>query len=302
MHAIRQDRKRMLISFLLTLLLYVITFVFIQFFLPVESEDILEYSGPITVFINAPMKSLEVREESKAVKLAPEPLKVEKEAESALTGQKEVTKQHSEVIEVPEVSETEFRGEIVQKEVPETKESEVLPLLKQKKEQISFPQQKIQTVEEKKIKKFEPESPPQEEPLALNLEWLDEALKKSEGSALKTGENEVKVKQVQKKEGVADSGIPLISWDDVGKKRVLVSSGELPEIPSWVEKEGINLKIVVAFAVTPEGYTTSVGIGESSGYTDVDTCILESVRKLKFNPVSSKENVTGKITYIISTK
>ena len=93
-----------------------------------------------------------------------------------------------------------------------------------------------------------------------------------------------------------------IEWDKDGRKRVQIFPGPKSDIPLWVKKEGLDLQIAVSFAVTPGGYTTSVTVEESSGYPDVDAAVLETVRKMSFNPVSGSENVTGTIRYIISTK
>jgi len=74
------------------------------------------------------------------------------------------------------------------------------------------------------------------------------------------------------------------------------------EVPEWVKKEVLDLIVEVSFSVTPEGHTISLRVERSSGYTDVDASVLDSVRKLRFNPVRESRDVRGTVSYFISTK
>jgi TonB family protein len=98
------------------------------------------------------------------------------------------------------------------------------------------------------------------------------------------------------------SGSPVISWEDADVQRSLVSAGPSPDIPQWVKREGIDLKVVVSFSVTAGGQTTQVSTALSSGYTDVDSAVLDSVRKMKFNPVPGADPARGTVSYLIRTK
>jgi TonB family protein len=143
-----------------------------------------------------------------------------------------------------------------------------------------------------------PTRPDEDEEFSLNMESLDRAIE--EGGEGDTG-------------GVADSrtggqrdtsretGVPSITWDEGSRGRTLLSSGELPKIPDWVKREGLDLRVEVSFSVTPEGHTISLVVNRSSGYPDVDATVLESVRNLRFNPIRDERYARGKISYLIST-
>jgi TonB family protein len=175
---------------------------------------------------------------------------------------------------------------------------------------------------EKKLP-FKPETELAETPLALNLQKLDETLGKTKqdggGSSV---QKSPETAQTKGKKGPGkgagpvtgtgsrpgagtvsgSSGAPVIAWENAGAQRSLLSAGPPPDIPQWVKKEGIDLKVVVSFSVTAEGQTTLVSTALSSGYTDVDSAVLDSVRKMKFNPVRGADLAKGKVTYIIRTK
>jgi TonB family protein len=171
----------------------------------------------------------------------------------------------------------------------------------------------VQEKPEKKLP-FKPSAELEPDTLAFDMDQLDEAIEHVKDDSripLKTGSDtdtgsasgtNTSAKPAVERKDVISTESPLIEWDEDGKKRALIFSGPKPDIPTWVKKEGLDLQIAVSFAVTPEGYTTSVAVGESSGYPDVDATVLNTVRKMRFNPVSGSENVTGTIRYIISTK
>jgi TonB family protein len=142
---------------------------------------------------------------------------------------------------------------------------------------------------------FQPQSETQEDTLAFKMDRLDQAIDGVEKSGT-VSEREQKIKKAPPSEEL------VIVWDDASSERMLTHAGPDPKIPLWVQKEGLTLKSAISFAVTPEGHTTSVQIRISSGYSDVDTALLNAVRKMKFNPEPSNKRVTGTITYIISPK
>ena len=90
----------------------------------------------------------------------------------------------------------------------------------------------------------------------------------------------------------------VIEWEDPAAGREAVTM-VLPRIPQWVSDEGLQLKVVVAFVLTPQGILSSVHLEESSGYSDVDSAVLEAVRKWKFKAVRSSRQVRGRLPYRI---
>ena len=85
--------------------------------------------------------------------------------------------------------------------------------------------------------------------------------------------------------------------DGLGERNLLYT--EKPELPDWVGKEGLRLKLLVSFVLTPEGLLTSIR-EEESAYTDVAASVAEALRKWRFSPAEGAKNVRGKITYTIS--
>ncbi|MBA7546718.1 hypothetical protein ES705_39113 [subsurface metagenome] len=90
----------------------------------------------------------------------------------------------------------------------------------------------------------------------------------------------------------------VIEWEDPASGREAVTM-VLPRIPQWVSEQGLQLKVVVAFVLTPQGILSSVHLEESSGYSDVDSAVLDAVRKWKFKAVRSNRLVRGRLPYRI---
>lgn len=145
-----------------------------------------------------------------------------------------------------------------------------------------------------------PTRPDEDEELAFNMESLDRAIE--EGGDGDTGAGITDAEKGGQRVATRDSGVPKITWEDASQGRTLLSSGGLPKIPEWVKREGLDLSVEVSFSVTPEGHTTSLVVNRSSGYPDVDAAVLETVRKLRFNPIRGDRYARGKISYLISTK
>ncbi len=94
---------------------------------------------------------------------------------------------------------------------------------------------------------------------------------------------------------------PNIQWEKPSQRRVPLSM-PLPKIPEWVAKQGLTLKVTVAFELLPEGIIKSLKVLDSSGYSDVDSAVVEALRHWRFEAVSGTKVVRGKITYIIKPK
>jgi len=138
----------------------------------------------------------------------------------------------------------------------------------------------------------------EEKPLSLDMERLEQVLEETATDSTE----ETRQKTAAAEQGIPSTGAPKIEWEDARRGRTLLSSPALPVIPEWVKMEGLNLTITVSFEVTPQGHTTTLSVKRSSGYSDVDSVVLEAVRKLRFNPVVDSRNVRGTIRYIISAR
>jgi TonB family protein len=99
---------------------------------------------------------------------------------------------------------------------------------------------------------------------------------------------------------VSREGVSIL-WEDPAQGREPTSMPK-PEIPAWVSNAGLTLTVEVSFVLTPQGVMQSVRVvkeKDSSGYTDVDTSVLQALRRWKFKPVSGRTNVNGRVRYLI---
>jgi TonB family protein len=307
----------MFISILLALSFHALTFLVVQNFLPLVPEDIPDYSGPIIVTISRPestraridtpvttqkgaKKKETISQESEQVVQKSDRTELTKDRETPRieSGQK-ATLLESREEKVKTEAKEEQEG-LVEKAIPEA--DAYVPV---EQEGTVPPVQKRAFVEETggdEVKTFESTAEVDEGPLAFDIGKLDKAIEKQKETPPDEREGTATQEAGGTAEVVSSAGGPLIIWDDASSKRSLVFSGPSPKIPSWVKREGLDLKVSVSFAVTAEGLTTSVMIDESSGYSDVDAAVLDAVRKMKFEAAPGSDNVSGIIKYIISTK
>jgi TonB family protein len=312
MYAIKQHRKRMILSLFLALTLHAGVFLAFQYLLPELSIEVPEYSGPLVVTLEPEVRPYIPEEKPAPVEKKPEPI-YEKtpEPEKVVTEQPVIqrterttvprpapppsTAEREAVIETQEsYFDYSYSGIITQERTEEApapiEEEGIIPPITgrtyQEEEKTSLP--------------FEPSSEIESESLVVDIGHLDKAIEKSQETSVTPDEG--KIANAESKENIPASKAPLIEWDDATRTRTLTYAGPPPAIPSWVKKEGLDLKVAVSFAVTSEGHTTSIKIRLSSGYSDVDTAVLDAVRKMKFNADPKSRKVTGTITYIISPK
>jgi TonB family protein len=73
-----------------------------------------------------------------------------------------------------------------------------------------------------------------------------------------------------------------------------------PVIPKWVSNAGLTLTVEIAFVLTPQGLLHSVRTLKSSGHSDVDSAVLDAVRRWKFQSGGQKGvEVSGTVGYLI---
>ena len=71
-------------------------------------------------------------------------------------------------------------------------------------------------------------------------------------------------------------------------------------IPKWVSEAGLRLSLEISFVLTPQGVLHSVQKVKSSGYSDVDSAVLDAVRRWKFRPApAGAGTVQGIVSYLI---
>ena len=90
-----------------------------------------------------------------------------------------------------------------------------------------------------------------------------------------------------------------IVWENSALGREPLSMPK-PVIPSWVSRAGLRLTVDVDFVLTSQGVLHSVRVTKSSGYSDVDSSVLDAVRRWKFRPGGKKDvTVNGRVSYLI---
>jgi TonB family protein len=307
--------KRLLISLLIAVLLHGTAFIVVQWVFTLKQEETPDYSGPIYVtfedFEPPPVPApTEVREAPAA------PAAVQKQ-ETAKSPEKPRTFIEAPVkidagkasrTASPEVFRRSQYPPTTQKAAKEEPVKGITDITTPKTEQEPVPfGTDVPVTEETPEQK--PAIPPkflekeeEEKSSILNTERLKTALEErkneqiiAEGEASKAAESTAGGEASSQKR-------PVITWEEPGEERVLQSKIEHPVVPEWVKEEGLNLSVVVSFAVMPDGHTISLKVERSSGYSDVDSSVLDAVRKLKFNPVSVEKNVIGRINYLIKTR
>lgn len=313
----KQGAGRFMLSIMFALLFHGLLFIVLQWVYPLKPEEELEYTGPIYVTIEESVPQV--------VKVAPEITEISSPPvveETVKLPKPQPTTPQAERPKSPTLVPSVPRETVPKPVVPRDlapAEEEVLTegvrrVIIQADEKLPAGLEVPTLTESEKPAGIPPEFLTQEEdeekPSQLNMSRLDDAFVTDGESTLQPsaeGSETAAIPTEGPTEGLTggdavSTGGPVIIWEEEGAKRVLLSPIKRPEIPSWVNKEGLNLDIVVSFAVTPEGHTSSIKVERSTGYPDVDASVLDTVRKLKFNPVSGDRTVRGRINYMIRTK
>ena len=192
-------------------------------------------------------------------------------------------------------------------EVPSTlQKGEVKTLTKEKAQVPVIPQGIKKKKKEEKPLPFKPGVEVEQSPLAFNIGELENKETGNIKSNVENVKTEGETKEISEgNKALVEQPIKsnsLIKWEEGAQERKVISMGPRPSLPRWVNKEGLRLKVTLMFKVTPDGYTTDVKVFQSSGYSDVDAAVMESVRKILFESVQGDRSDIGKITYIIKPK
>jgi TonB family protein len=305
--------KRFATSLIIAVCFHAVLFVVFQWLYPAEKDE-FDYTGPIYVtieeykpkIVQAPsvVKPVETKPAAAAQTETSEVRQIQKPAPRTAPVIRELR---------PETPATTMREPVEKSFLPETAEQADEPTHEGVR-RIIIPAEKERLPAGLEVPQLEQKTGPvavppefvsndsEERPLHFDLSKLDNALGK-EGETKPQGEaGSAAGSGVASEAGSASGATPVITWDEAGADRTLISPITLPEIPDWVKEEGLRLRAVVSFAVTPDGHTTSLRIERSSGYADVDASVLETVRKLTFNPVKDDRPVRGRIDYLITPR
>jgi TonB family protein len=296
----QSDKERFLMSIVLAVVVHSVLFVGLHFILNIKLEAMPEYPGPIYVEIGTAFDQEYEKEE-----VIPEEDKSTRE--TATKERQDIQKEDTREREDDSSTAIVERNDAVET-IPDTRETEP-------EEVYTENEEAEERATEQPIRETPaPASTPTPTPYdpALEEENLAELDKILEGST--SGENGTSTGEgtsddhstgdtTQPEEdvpAVAEGGGSVIEWEDNANRNPLAQYK--PDIPGWVSQQGLRLRVKVSFLLTPDGFLTSLRIKESSGYTDVDSAILEALRKWRFPPVSGTKNVYGEITYYIGLK
>jgi TonB family protein len=274
----KSQRRRLIASTFITVVIHFLVFMFFMFIIPEQVFDPPEeYIGPVYIELeDFPEVVPEIEETVK-------PSLQEKE-EPQTAAEEPVSTAGTEKSSPPEKTNTEAPG---------TDKEEVVSPVKNPEETI--PEQRPQA---EPVKENEPEKDfsentvkePEPEQSALDLSDLDKMLET---------EPDISSGPVENKEpGNSDFSL---DWEDAAQGREVVSHPN-PDLPDWVSKEGIKLKVIVAFTLTPQGFLQNIKLEISCGFPDVDDAVMKAIRNWRFKAVNSTLNVKGSVTYYIEPR
>ena len=103
--------------------------------------------------------------------------------------------------------------------------------------------------------------------------------------------------------GGTGSGNFRVVWDqpDASVGRTLVSHPD-PLLPHWVNTQGLSLSVTVGFSLMQNGVISSVTLEQSSGYADVDSAVVDAIRRWRFTASRSAGAIKGVIPYLFKAK
>jgi TonB family protein len=103
--------------------------------------------------------------------------------------------------------------------------------------------------------------------------------------------------------GGTRSGDFRVVWDqpDASVGRTLVSHQD-PILPHWVNIQGLSLSVTVEFSLMQNGVISSVTLKQSSGYAEVDSAVVDAIRRWRFTASRSAAAIKGVIPYLFKAK
>jgi TonB family protein len=301
----QKDRDRFLLSVVIAGILHFVLFIGLHFILNIRLEAMPEYTGPLYLEIGT-----EFEQEFDVKEIIPEE-EEKQEKESAAEEKKDNEKRTESSSEVVRRDDREDKSRTPEQTEPEEN------TVKDDAEHSSPDYENAEKTEDTQASKEEkfPDKTPLPTPVpsltptpydpALeedSLAQLDKLLDGESSDGTDSGKDTEKDSTTTKRDdsSTGEGGGPIIVWED-NRDRNPVDMPD-PVIPDWVSRQGLRLKVKVSFLLTPDGIITSLHVIESSGYPDVDSRIVEALRKWRFPSVSGTKNVYGEITYFIGLK
>lgn len=304
-------RERLWTSVGLAVALHAVTFVLLQLFLVLRSESLPTYSGPLFVQLEEVPVIQQARQPAPSAP-APRPAPVREQGTSAApapsTAAPAAQPLRPAEQAAPKPSGSPFRLEGAAAQEAPPAQGPLRPSgegVQSPSEEPTLPAAGVQ----KPGAPLRAEAPTKEAGPTLPLETLkavDRALaggKTGEaGARSSTGPSTATTSgpaagQTGGTGTMSQEGISIL-WEDPAAGREPIFTPKAV-VPDWVRRAGLTLTTEVNFVLTPQGVMQTVRAGKSSGYSDVDTAVLEALRRWKFKPVAGRTNINGRVRYLI---
>jgi TonB family protein len=305
------SRERLLASIALALVVHALAFLLLELFLKLRHERLPEYSGPMFVQLEEQPVVQRARESAALPAAQPAAAGEPGEAPQAVTrtGEGPVVAQpiRPAVEEPPKPKGPQFRMEgAPAQESAQEQAAQTLPSGRGFQITSTEPTLPPSGTQSKgaplRAEEVSPQGQTGQAP-ALPLESVDKALAQAGGAkagGAGTAAGSPAGGPGQAGAGTAQAareGISIV-WEEPAQGREPTFTPR-PVIPKWVSDAGLRLTAEVDFVLTPQGVLSSVRIYKSSGYSDVDSSVLEALRRWKFKPVAGRTSVKGRVGYLI---
>lgn len=302
----RKDTERLATGLGVAMGVHILVFLIFSFVKWDSSVPQAGLSGPVYVTLNS--TELDTKEKLSASKTESKP---EMKAQQQEAPKKEITKTAP-----PTIKQTVNPPVIKQPDKPPVKsDAQKLDKIQRAETPVTQPEVQKQQVPQDSEKYATGEKKPitgedadQQTPMSGILEsdklsQLEKVLnqgKEVNGYSGKTNNNRHGTSSSGTDTGTSSiDGVGPVQWEDPSQSARKIISRVNPDIPDWVGKQGITLKAIFSFAVTPEGYLTNIKLVKSSGYTDVDQAIATALAHYQFEPTSSTRLAKASVPYMI---
>lgn len=292
----QKDRDRFLLSVVIAGILHSILFIGLHFFLNIRLEAMPDYTGPLYLEIGTEFEQEIIPEEEEEEKQ--EKKDNEKSADSSSVIVKRDDREDKSLDSEQAVPEENTVIDDTEHSLPDQEDAEEKTEDTQASKEDNVPDKTPQPTPVPSLTPT-PYDPALEED---SLAQLDKLLNGEPSDGTDTEKDTEKDTATTEKDDTStgEGGGPIIEWEDNQDRNPIAMPD--PVIPDWVSKKGLRLRVKVSFDLTPDGIITSLKVEESSGYTDVDSRIVEALRKWRFPSVPGTKNVSGEITYFTSLK
>jgi TonB family protein len=287
--------NRLLLSSLLAFILHLILLLAGFFFLQIHVPEPEPYTGPLYIELeDFPVLEQPAQETTEDKPITKDKPPLQEKPKSDNTSKLDTTPKEEDSTEqktLTEQKESSHQQEepVISKEPPRIEDPKYfINIPETDNSLITEPDESLTTETEEK------------EESALDMDSLlalDELLNEQTGQESTDSLQDDTSEQYDEIMGEEDMSNIFLKWEDT-QNRVPVYIVR-PVVPDWVARQGLSLKVVVTFVLTPQGFLMTFVVKESSGYTDVDNAVIEALRKWRFKVTNVLKNIKGEIAFFI---